>query len=299
MKTKGFIEIVVVVVLLLLATGAVVVTKQSLLKDVFKNTSSPESPREQQAPTPSAISPSPTPSGTSLPTPPSSPQPTPKSAPKTTPTPTPPAFKSVTISGFAYEDRNDDGLFNSDDPKLKYMQFYLYDSYDAQTQISTIFSDENGNFSITLQVRKGLIVRPTTYNNFRPRGGQLEFASSTSNIEFGFRSASAPVVSQVGIIEGDIFQDSNKNGARDSNESSIYFYKLYLKDNYGSGYNTVENAQTTDAGGHFKFINLPIDRTYTIWLSNPTGAYTIPKPETTISLTSTKTEEKNIQIPVY
>lgn len=246
-------------------------------------------------------SPSPTPEVSPSPEPITSPVPTEMPGLIATPTPAPtiPPLRGVSVSGFAYEDRNDDGLFNSDDPKLPYMQFYLYDSYKPEIQISTIYSDESGNFSIALNVRGNLVVRPTTYNNFRPRGGQLEFSLSTSNIEFGFRSVGAPVPGQVGIIEGDIFQDSNRNGVRDGGEQGIYFYKLYLVDNFNNYYNTDRNTQTTDPGGHFKFVNLPVERSYTLRLSNPTGDYTIDKPETYITLTSTQTQFTNLQIPVY
>ena len=242
------------------------------------------------------ITPSPTPEIS-----PSSTEPTvvPGSTSVPTSAPTIPPLRSVSISGFAYEDRSDDGLFNSDDPKLPYMQFYLYDSFESEKQISTIYSNESGDFSIKLNVRGDLIVKPTTYNNFRPRGGQLEFATSTSGIEFGFRSVGAPVASQVGIIEGDVFQDSNRNGARDGGEQGIYFYKLYLLDSSNNYYNTDRNTQTTDSGGHFKFVNLPTGRSYTLRLSNPTRDYIIDRSETSITLTSSQTQFAKLQIPVF
>ena len=241
---------------------------------------------------------------------------TPASAPVPTPTPTPtqsvvyvptakpaptvPPFRSVTVSGFVYEDRNNDGIFNSDDPALPNMQFYLYDSYNPSEQISSVNSDSNGNFSITLNVRKGIIVHPTAYGNFVPKTGDKTFLSNSIGSQFGFRSASAPVPNQnIGIIEGNVFHDANRNLSRDGGENTTRFYKLYLQDSQGNYFNTVENAQTTDEGGHFKYINLPVPATYTIRLSNPTGAYEILKPETTISLTLTNSQNTDVGIPVY
>lgn len=250
----------------------------------------------QTAPTPTTtqtISKSPSPTTTS----PSTKTPT-LTQQKLSPTPTNQTLKRITISGFTYEDRNDDGSFNSDDPKVPYMQVNAYDSSKPTDQISTVFSEVDGNFSISLSVWGDLILTPKTYNNFRPKGGTQQFSTSRSGIQFGFRSASAPVANQVGIIEGDIFQDSNRNGTRDSGEQGIYFYKLYLLDSSGNYYQNTESAQTTDAGGHFKYINLPADRTFTIRLSNPTGAYTIERAETNITLTSTNTQNTNVQIPV-
>ena len=217
-----------------------------------------------------------------------------------TSTPTIPPIRNITLAGFAYEDRNDDGIYNSDDPKLPYMQFYFYDSYDQNKQISTVFTELGGHFSITLPVRNNLIIKPTTYNNFRPRGDQQGYSQSNNNLQIAFRSASAPVVNQVGIIEGDVFQDNNQNGIRDSGEQGIYFYKLYLIDDRGNYYeNSSQNAQATDAGGHFKYMNLPIGRSFILRLSNPTGEYIINRPETTITLTNTNTENTNVQIPIF
>lgn len=211
-----------------------------------------------------------------------------------------PPFKSIIVSGFVYEDRNNDAIFNSDDPALPNMQFFLYDSYNPSQQLSTVYSDSNGNFSITLSVRGGITVHPTAYNNFVPKTGDKKFVNSSSGTQFGFRSASAPVPNQnVGIIEGNVFQDANRNLTRDGGENSVYFLKLYLQDTQGNYFNTVEGAQTTDAGGHFKFINLPVPAVYTLRLSNPTGAYEILKTETSVSLTLTSSQNTNIEIPVY
>lgn len=221
----------------------------------------------------------------------------PTNAPSPTPTP---AFRKITLAGFSYEDRNDDGVMNSDDPKLPYMSFFLYDSYKPAEQISTVFSDVEGNFSISLDVRGSLIIKPTSYNNFRPKGDSQQFSSSNSSIQFGFRSASAPVSNQVGIIEGDIFNDINQNNSKDSAEQGVYFYKLYLIDDQGNYYeNTSQYAQATDASGHFKYQNLPTGRSYTIRLSNPTSDYIITRPETIITLTNNSTQDTNVQIPVF
>jgi hypothetical protein len=219
-----------------------------------------------------------------------------------TPTPEPgsPPLKSIAISGFSYEDRNDDGIFNSDDPKIPYTQYYLYDSYKPDEQISSANSGLDGSFSVTLQVRGNLILKPTVYSNFRPReAGSRSYSSSTSDIQVGFRSSSAPVANlNVGIIEGDVFQDLNKNLIRDPGEESVFFYTLYLKDEYGNYYNTNLNTQATETSGHFKYLNLPIDRTYIIWLSNPGGEYEILKPETRVTLNNDQKEVKHIEIPI-
>jgi hypothetical protein len=213
--------------------------------------------------------------------------------------PTTPPFKSITVSGFAYEDRADDGIYNSDDPKLPNMQIYFIDSYNSQT-VSTVFTNSSGNFNHTVSVRGNLVLRPSAYNNFVPKSDDKTLSTSANNLEFRFRSASAPVPNQnIGILEGNVFHDANRNLTRDAGESSVRFYKLYLKDSSGNYFNTVQNAQTTDDGGHFKYINLPIPNTFTLQLSNPTGAFEILKANTNITLDHNNPQNTNIEIPVY
>jgi len=295
MRNRGFVPLIVLIFVGILASAGVltyqnrdrlVQTANNLLKEKATPSPVPDSKFNLMA--------------TLVPTPKPSPTPNVVYVPTTKPSPTIPPLKSVTVSGFAYEDRNNDGVFNGDDPKLPNMQFALYDGYKPSIQISTVYSDSSGSFSITLSVRGGLMVYPTASNNFVPKTGNKKYASTTSGVQFGFRSASAPVANQnVGIIEGNIFQDGNRSGSRDSGENSVYFYKLYLIGSGGNYFNTDQNAQTTDQSGHFRFVNLPVPGTYTLQLSNPTGEYDISKPETTITLTSTQTENKNIEIPVF
>lgn len=282
---KGFAPLVVLVVGLLAATiGGMVYLGR--LKGGTRGSENVES-----------LSP-PSPGVTDLPDPTMTPRTT--SKPLASPTITIPPLRTITVGGFTYEDRNDDGIFNSDDPKLPNMQIYVYDGYKPDTQISSIFSDASGGFSLSIQVRGSVILKPTTYNNFKARGGNITVTSNTNNLQIGFRSVSAPIPNlNVGIIEGDVYQDANKNLARDSGESGVYFYKLYLIDASGNYYNTVQNAQTTETSGHFKYTNLPIDRSYTIKLSNPTGEYDIEKADTNVTLSTSQTEATNIQIPVY
>lgn len=293
-KQEGFIPILilfgVVAIISIAVTSGIVLTNKEEFK--LKNIINKEYLSNNDIKTTQ------TPESTSIPTP------TPVTntiyVPTIKPSPTIPPPRSVTVSGFAYEDRTDDGLYNSDDPKLPNMSFNLYDSYDPNIIRTGLFSDSNGNFTMTLNVRGGIIIKPNAYNNFTPKTGSKTVTTSTNNLMFGFRSISAPVPNQnTGIIEGNVFHDGNRNGVRDSGENSVYFYKLYLISSSGNYYNTEQNAQTTDEGGHFKYVNLPVPNTYKIQLSNPTGAYEITRAETSITLSATQTESKNIEIPVY
>ena len=210
-----------------------------------------------------------------------------------------PPLSSFTANGFAYDDRTNDKVFNSDDVGIPNMQFYIYDSYEPERQISTVYTGSDGKFTYTGYIRGKLIMKPTAYNNYSPSSSQIEYSYSGQEHTFSFRSSSAPVVTNTGIIEGDIYHDANKNQIKDSGELGIYFYKLYLIDSSGNYFNTIQNAQTTEESGHFKYVNLPIPGNYTLQLSNPTGDYIIFKSDNSIGLTQTNTQNTNLQIPVY
>lgn len=290
--SKGFISLVVLIVLGIFVVGAYVVYEN---RDIMNNQLNQSGQTGDTIQEERVFSPTPT----VIPTLKASPSPNLISVPTKPPAPTIPPLRAITVSGFAYEDRTDDGIFNSDDPGLANMQFYFFDTYNSQ-QVSTTYSNSSGNFSITLQVRGNLLIRPTNYNNFVAKSSDKTISSSQSGLQFRFRSASAPVPAQnIGILEGNIYHDANRNRSRDSGEANVHFYKLYLKDGSGNYFNTIENAQTTDAGGHFKYMNIPVPGTYTLQMSNPTGAFEILQPETTFSLSNTVFQNTNIEIPVY
>lgn len=285
-KNKGFAPILIVIIAAVIGT----VIFLGIKSDQPKQSTPSPTPTNTPLTTPTALT-----SGTPIPKTLIKGTTSPKPVKTFTPVPVP-TMHQVTVSGFAYEDRNDNGIMDSDDPKLPNMQIYFYDVAKPSVQINTVFTDANGNFSNTIDVIQGIIVKPTTYNNFRPRGDAMTFAGNYNGIQIGFRSASAPAPNLNGILEGIIFKDANSNSVRDSGEASTYFYKLYLLDASGNYYNTVEGAQATDAGGHFKFANLPTDRTFTIRLSNPD--VNIPKTEYQFSLNASHTQETNIEIPI-
>ncbi len=207
-----------------------------------------------------------------------------KTTPTKTPSPTtpPPAVtptsqtKTITVSGFAYEDRTNDGLFNSDDPKLPNMQFYIYDSYDNR-QLSTIYSEQGGQFMVTITVRGKLVLKPTCNDNFCPKDGSKEFVSSSSDQQFAFRSASAPTSNNNGVLEGDLIIEGSRP------------YKFYVLDKNDNFYTNIEWS-----GGHFKVQSLPNDRTYVIRIS-----YGDDSPDNNeVTLTPSSPEKKTLQIHI-
>ena len=265
---KGLTPIAVIIIITAIVAGAIL---------VFRRTTSETSTQVNQTEsTISAELKSPSPSAFSSTT--KSPTPTAKSKTTSSPTPKPTSQpKTITLSGFAYEDTNNDGLFNSVDPKIPYMQFFVYDSATNE-QITTVYTEANGEFSFTTTVKGNLPFKPTCSNNFCPREeGTKTFSSSTSNLQYGFRSGSAPKEGSNGIIEGDIIVENEK------------LYKFYLMDKDNNYY----QSGGID-GGHFKFDNLPDNRTYVIRISYADGN----QQDMEVTLTPSSKEKRNIQVRI-
>lgn len=215
-------------------------------------------------------------------------------APTTTPVLT---VRTIQVSGFGYEDTNDDKTYNSTESKLGYMHFIYYDSA-APTLELTNYADVNGNFTISYSVKGKLVIKPSTNLNYSPSTSSQEFSSSASDIKFGFRTiGSVNPGTNNGIIDGFIYHDSNRNLTRDGGENGTRFYKIYLTDANGNLYNTIDGAQATNDDGYFKYTNLPMG-TYTFALSNPTGEFDIEKEKTTVTLTGS-TPIQSFTVPVY
>lgn len=284
MNQKGFAH-VFIIFLVLIGVGVFIVQKKPSLTKQENSTATQSAQIATQSATPSS-------SATAKPN--SSAKASSNSSPKPAATKVP-VVRNITLTGFTYEDRNNNGIFDSDDPKLPSMHLEYYDSLYPNIGPYGYWSDLSGNIYLTLDVLGDLVVTPKAGSNFTPKSQKASYNKSTSDIKFGFRSASAPTGNNMGILEGDVYDDRNRNLTRDGGESGVYFYKFYVQDTEGNYY----SGQTPDDGGHFKFTNLPLEKTYIIRLSNPTGAFIIDRAETSATLTYTNPQNTNLQIPVY
>lgn len=277
MTSRGFSAIFVIGLMLILSLGAGLFI--SLNKDKNSNFKQNTNTLQEITPEPTVASSSASPStnpkkiiSTSAPKPTTTSS---KVSPSPTLSPTPQS-KTITVSGFAYEDRTNDGLFNSDDPKLPYMQLLIYDSATDEW-INSIYTNQDGTFTVTNTVKGNLVIKPGCNDNFCPKDGSRTFTSSSTNQQFAFRSGSAPTGSNNGVIEGDLIIEGNRQ------------YKFYLLDKNNNYYTNIEWI-----GGHFKAQNLPTDRTYIIRIS-----YGDSSPDNTeITLSSASPEKRTLQIRV-
>lgn len=289
MNSKGFVNIIIILALVALTAGG------AITYSVFKPNSKVNEPSVKGEALHKEATESATPSASVKQTPQASPKAVLASnTPKTTTKPVVSAPKTITLSGITYEDRTDNGLFDSDDPKISNGMIYYYDTTNPSLKY-TMHASTGGDFTISLTVNGKLAIQPTAWGGYTPKSSTQEYNSSETGIKLGYRSASAPTGNNVGILEGDTFNDTNRNLKRDDGESGVRFYKFYVQDSEGNYY----EGTIPDDGGHFRFVNLPLNKTYTIRLSNPTGAFIMDQPDTQIRLDNNKFQDTNIQIPVF
>ncbi|MEK7521362.1 MAG: hypothetical protein AAB599_00990 [Patescibacteria group bacterium] len=286
---RGFAPVLILVIVVILSAGGFVAYKE-LPKLISRQSSDLSVADITQEPESSEVAPS------ENSTQPITSQAVPTTKPKPTPTPTPaPVLHTVSVGGFAYDDRNDNGIYDSNDAKIPYMELRFYDSTKLNEWIGTTYSENDGNFVYNLSVYGNLLLKPNAGNGFSPRDNSSKtYSKDTSGISIGFRSSSAPVTGNSGVIEGDTYNDTNRNNARDSGEETVFFYKLYLQDSDGNYYDVVPDSW---GGGHFKYINLPLNKTYKLWLS-PASSYQVNRTEYNYTLTGSNPTVSDTQIPV-
>lgn len=289
MKQEGFIPIhIIAAIFVLLLGGGLYINSRINKQETPTNTPSPTTTSTSSAEK-SSTSRSMTPSSTV--------KNSANTTPKITSTPTTTSRKTITVSGYIYEDRNNNGIFDADDQKIQFADLRWFDTSNPSVKFG-LPADSSGSFSTTQSVLGNLGIQGFTQNNFSPKTGAQTFSSSTSGISVAFRATNAADQVGSGVIEGDIFQDSNRNGVKDSGENGIRFYKLYLVDSNDGYYYTTSSGYGTDDGGHYKYINLPFG-TYTLKLSNPTGDFIMDRLETSVTLSYSNPSVTNIQIPVF
>ena len=164
-------------------------------------------------------------------------------------------FQTVAVSGQIFDDVNDSGSFNTNDPVLSGWTVNLLKGADQVVQ--TAKTDSSGDFlfsgvgpgtyTVAEVVQSGYAETssPSTYS-LTTTGGQ-----DVTGLDFGnFQQWS---------VSGTLFEDSNQDGTLDDGETGLSGWTV----NLSNSSNQVVATATTDSQGNYSFNNLP-SGTYTI-----------------------------------
>ncbi|MDK8646028.1 SdrD B-like domain-containing protein [Staphylococcus condimenti] len=186
---------------------------------------------------------------------------------------------TYTLGDYVWEDTNKDGIQNSNEPGIAGVTVTLTKP-DGTTETTTTDADgyykftglENGDYTVTFTTPEGY--EPTVSNNgddaLDSDGTTVTATINNADnptIDSGFyKPVTEPPKEPATYTLGDkVWEDTNKDGIQNSNESGIEGVKVTLTKPDG----TTETT-TTDAEGHYEFTGLE-NGDYTVTFETPEG----------------------------
>lgn len=223
--------------------------------------------------------------GTVVPPPPPPVDPPPSSDPKT-----------ARLSGFAFNDTDQDGVHDSGEAKTGGRTVFIDADNDAVLDSGerSVVTASDGSWSFT-----GLATGTVRVRQVFPSGTTLSTpvidvtltaGQVVSGLAIGSKTASTPPPpppAATGVISGIAFNDSNRNGLYDAGDSVAPGKTIWLDLDDDGVKDSNEASLVTDSAGRFTFRNLPA-RTYHVRRAFPTG-YVESTPARYVTLASGQT----------
>jgi protocatechuate 3,4-dioxygenase beta subunit len=164
-------------------------------------------------------------------------------------------FQRATVSGQVFNDLNADGVHDSGEPGLPHWTMFLDTNNNGNLDPGeqSTMTDANGNFAFgslgpgSYSVRQ-VIVNGWSESTVNPAPVTLTSGGNISSLAFGnFQGAS---------IRGQVFEDTNGNGVKDSNDPGLAGWAVFLDGNGNNVLDPGEPSVSTDAGGNYSFTPL-------------------------------------------
>lgn len=180
-----------------------------------------------------------------------------------------PAKAEATFNGRVYADLDGNGAYNSGDTALPSIVVYAdadNDGVQDPTEPS-VSTDSNGNYSLIVPLATQSIVNvravaPSGWTFTEPVSGvQTQFAQlgqTISSVNFGLKPpvGGGGSGSGNGYILGAVFDDANGDGVRQSTESGLPGFRIYIDANSSGGFDPGEIETTSNATGGYAFTNI-------------------------------------------
>lgn len=168
----------------------------------------------------------------------------------------------VAITGNVFNDINDDGHRQNNEPGLSGWTVYLDLNHDEKREDGepTATTDAHGAYSLThlapgaYQVR---LIGKDGWTQTAPAHGfaqsvHVEAGQTLPDVNFGVFH-----VPTTGTLFGRVFNDANGNGTRDAGEAGLPGWQVFIDTNNDQKHEDGEPILTTGAGGEYTFSNLP------------------------------------------
>ena len=162
-----------------------------------------------------------------------------------------------TVSGTVYNDLNDDGIRESNEPGIPDQTVFAdlgnnggWVYGDPQTT-----TDSNGNYTLTGLPVGSVVIREILLNGQRQTFPSQGFGQHVNVGPAAVTSVNFGATSKL-FISGTVFNDANGNGKQDPGESGISGWTIYADLNNDGKFESNEPSKTVGTGGNFSFFAL-------------------------------------------
>ncbi|HVA45504.1 MAG TPA: SdrD B-like domain-containing protein [Pirellulales bacterium] len=193
------------------------------------------------------------------------------------------------ISGNVFVDLNGSGQLATGDPGVGGQTVFLNIDHTGKPDTSnpSVTTDSSGNFAFGTEP-------PGSYQVEMQLPSNVTLSTSTQTVTVtSGKTTTAVDLGELPSITGEVFTDTNGNGALDSGETGISGRTVFLNiDGKGAPDNTNPSA-TTDANGHYYFVGLA-PGSYPVTEVAPSGVTLSTKPQTVMVAAGKITPDVNI-----
>jgi hypothetical protein len=183
--------------------------------------------------------------------------------------------KTILFSGEVFNDNNGNAALDSGETGLSGWTVFLdtnnngkLDTGEAKTTTGSAggyqFIIAPPSASTTYHVRE---VLQSSWRQTQPASNGAQTATLSSG---GVATGKNIGVTQKVLISGTVFNDANGNKTKDSTETGLSGWKVYVDLNKDGKFESTEPSTTTDSSGNWKFTTLQAG-TYVIRVAPPTG----------------------------
>src|SRR5205809_450640 len=164
-------------------------------------------------------------------------------------------YSTTSICGYVFNDLNGNGIRDTGEPGLQGFTVFLDTNNNGLLDAgepSTV-TDANGNFSFTNLATGTYRVREVTPAGFmrttaNPVDITVSSGTTVSGVNFGNFSFFAS-----NSISGQVFNDLNGNGIKDSGEPGLQGVTVFLDTNNNGTLDVGEASTVSDVNGNFSF----------------------------------------------
>lgn len=163
--------------------------------------------------------------------------------------------RKVTISGTVFNDSNGDGVRQSGEPVANGWKVFVDDDKDGVHDAAeySALTDSQGNYAFKLlwgdRVHRVRVAPQTGWRVSSPESGYHDVSAAWAGVYTGRNFG----VSQKTLIAGTVFADANSSQSRDSGESGLSGWRIYIDHNNNGLFDTGDAGILTDSAGNFRF----------------------------------------------